>query len=273
MNLTSLRDTPPWDWPEGTGRMLLEILRDDGAEEADLLLAVEAAGDVTVVNDELVEALLSILRSDKAEEVRARAAIALGQVLEQIDTQGFDDPMIDPTITARTFHTIQETLRRLYADATVPQEVRRRILEAAVRAPKEWHRGAVSTAWSTGDEAWRLTAIFCMRFVRGFDGQILEALGSENPDIRYEAVLAAGSWGVAAAWPHVSALLTVSGTEKPLFLAAIEASVSIRPREAVAILNELADSEDEEVVEAVEEALALAEDPSVEEEEEEDDAW
>ena len=45
------------------------------------------------------------------------------------------------------------------------------------------------------DEAWRLTAVFCMRFIRGFEEQILEALKSQHPDIHHEAVLAAGKLG------------------------------------------------------------------------------
>src|SRR5207247_7366369 len=46
MNLTVLKDTPPWEWPAGTGKMLLDILRDDRAAESDLLLAAELAGGV-----------------------------------------------------------------------------------------------------------------------------------------------------------------------------------------------------------------------------------
>jgi hypothetical protein len=54
MNLRTLKDTPPWDWPGGTGKTLLDILRDDRPSESDLLLATELAGDFTVINDELV---------------------------------------------------------------------------------------------------------------------------------------------------------------------------------------------------------------------------
>jgi hypothetical protein len=93
-------------------------------------------------------------------------------------------------------------------------------------------------------EVWRLTAVFCMRFVRGFDEQILEALDSRNPDIHYEAVCAAGAWEVDAAWPHIAALVTSGETDKPLLLAAIEAVASIRPREAAEILDDLTDSDD-----------------------------
>lgn len=262
LNLRTLKDTPPWDWPKGTGRMLLDILRTDRPSESDLLLATELAGDFTVINDELVDALLSILRSgDKPETVRVRAAISLGPVLEHADTAGFEDAD-DLRIAERTFHGIQESLRRLYMDANVPKDVRRRILEASVRAPRDWHQDAVRAAYSSGDEVWRLTAVFCMRFVRGFDEQILEALDSKNPDIHCEAVLAAGNWAVDAAWPHVAALVTSGETDKPLLLAAIDAAASIRPHEAPQILVDLADSDDEDIVAAVDEAMAMADGPA-----------
>ena len=59
MNLTTLTDTPPWEWPEGTAATLLGIPRDDRASTSDLLLAAELAGDVAVINTELVDVLLS----------------------------------------------------------------------------------------------------------------------------------------------------------------------------------------------------------------------
>lgn len=271
MNLTTLKDTPPWEWPEGTAETLLGILRDHRSSESDLLLATELAGDFTIVNDELVDALLSILRSrDKPEEVRGRAAISLGPVLEHADTEGFEEAG-DLPITERTFHGIQESLRKLYVDASVPKEVRRRILEASVRAPQDWHQDAVRAAYGSDDALWRLTAVFCMRFVRGFDEQILEALASRNPDLRYEAVLAAGNWAVDAAWPHVAALVTSGKTEKSLLLAAIDAAASIRPHDAPELLDDLADSGDEDIADAVHEALAMAEGPSGDDDELDDD--
>ncbi len=256
MNLGTLKDIPPWDWPEGTGNTLLNILRDDRSPESDLLLAAELAGDFTVINDALVDALLSILHSvDQPEEVRGRAATSLGPVLEHADTEGFEDAN-DLLITEHTFHRIQESLRNLYMDANVPKEVRRRILEASVRAPRDWHQDAVRAAYASDDEDWRLTAVFCMRFIRGFAQQILEALDSKNPDIHYEAVLAAGNWEVDAAWSQVASLVTSGATAKPLLLAAIDAVASIRPQEALEILGDLADSDDEDIVAAVHEAMA-----------------
>jgi hypothetical protein len=271
MNLTTLKETPPWEWPEGAAATLLDILRGDRGSGSDLLLAAELAGNVTVINAELVDALLSLLRSgDKPGAVRGSAAIALGPVLEHADTEGFEDAD-DLPITERSFQEIQESLHKLYMDANVPGDVRRRILEASVRAPQGWHQGAIRAAYGSGEEVWRLTAVFCMRFVRGFEEQILEALASTNPDIHYEAVVAAGNWGLDAAWPHVAALVASRKTKKPLLLAAIDAVASIRPHEALEILDDLADADDEDIADAVHEAMAMAAGHSVDDELDDDD--
>ena len=259
MDLKTMQETPPWDWPEGSGERFLEVLRDEQADESDRLLAAELAGDSTAINDELADELLAIVGSgEEAEQLRAKAAISLGPVLEYGDQDGFEEPH-DVPITEDTFRKIQESLREVYMDADIPKEVRRRILEASVRAPRDWHQDAIRSAYSSADEDWKLTAVFCMGWVRGFDDQILEALESGNPEIHDQAVSAAGEWEVDGAWSHVAALVGAAGTDKPLLLAAIAAVAGIRPQEAGVILVDLTDAEDEEIVEAAYEAMAMAE--------------
>jgi hypothetical protein len=271
MDLKTLLDTPPWDWPRDAGSMLLKTLVDQRANESDRLVAAELAGDFTVINDDLADALLTVVCSaDEPDELRARAAISLGPVLEQAETDGFEDPG-DVPITERTFRNIQDSLEKLYLDNSISKEVRRRILEASVRAPETWHQDAIKNAYSSGDKEWMLTAVFCMRWVRGFDDEILLALKSDDPEIHLEAVLAAGNWALDAAWSHVVALVNDARTPKPLLLAAISAVGSIRPAEAGEILVDLADSDDEEIVEAADEAMAEAQIASGEEEDQEDE--
>jgi hypothetical protein len=274
LDVNALKDMPPWEWPAGAGKAFLDTLRDKQAPEDDRLLAAELAGDFTVINDELADALLAVLRSgDEPEALRGAAAIGLGPVLEHADLHEGEDADEDAVpIAEATFRRIQSSLRKLYMDAGVPSDVRRRILEAAVRAPQDWHPEAIRAAYGSGDESWRLTAVFGMRFVRGFDEQILESLHSTNADIHYEAVCAAGVWGVEAAWPHISGLVTSGRTDKHLLLAAIEAVAGIRPNEAADVLDDLADSEDEDIVEAVLEATAMAGGvPDDDDEDDEDD--
>jgi hypothetical protein len=271
VDLKTLIDTPPWDWPRDAAEMFQKILNDSRAEESDRLVAAQLAGDSTVINDDLADALMAIIRNaDGPEKLRARAAISLGAVLEQADTEGFEDPD-DVPISERTFRNIQDTLHRVYLDHTNSKEVRRRILEASVRAPQEWHQKAVMAAYSGGDKEWQLTAVFSMRWVRGFDSQILEALRSAEAEIQYEAINAAGNWELDAAWPRVVVLLNEASTPKPLLLAAIGAASSIRPEEARETLIDLAASDDEEIAEAADEAIAISE-PIPDEDDEEDGA-
>jgi hypothetical protein len=258
--LKELEETPPWEWPREAGHRLMNILRDRGNSVLDRTTAAELASNTVVMNDGVAGALLSIVqRAGEPDELRARAAISLGPVLEQTDIDEFDDDVSEPLIGKVIFDRIRETLREIYSDEGVPKLVRRRILEASVRAVKDWHTDAIRAAAGGPDEDWKLTAAFCMQYVRGFDSQILELLDSGNPDIHYEAIRAAGTWELEDAWEHVAALLTSKSTEKPLLLAAIEAAASIRPQDAGAILAELADSDDEEIAEAAAEAMMMAE--------------
>jgi hypothetical protein len=273
MDLKTLLDTPPWDWPRDAGRILLKVLVDQRAEESDRLVAAELAGDYTVINDDLADTLLTVVcNANEPDQLRARAAIFLGPVLEHADTDGFEDPD-DVPITEPTFRNIQDSMEKLYLDNNTPKEVRRGILEASVRAPQTWHEDAIKNAYSSGDKEWMLTAVFSMRWVRGFDDQILLALKSDDPEIHFEAIHAAGNWELDAAWSHVVELINDAHTLKPLLLAAVGAVGSIRPGEAGEILADLADSDDEEIAEAAADSIAEAEIASGEEEDDEEDEW
>jgi len=255
--LKSLEESPSWDWPEDTAEVLLRVLRDRSASEGERALAADLAGDSVVVNDELCGALLSLLGSaEEPEAVRCAAAVALGPVLELSDTYGFDEPDATP-ISERTFRQMQEAMHSLYLDQGIPKEVRRRVLEGSVRAPVDWHEKAIRTAFGTDDEDWKLTAVFCMQYVKGFDEEILESLESASPAIHVEAIHAAGEWGLEAAWPHVVGLIEDASTEKSMLLAAIVAVGCLRPEEAVEVLSRLEESDDPEIVEAVEEVTAI----------------
>jgi len=271
LDLKTFLDTPPWDWPTDAGSTFGRILADQRASDSDRLVAAELAGDFTVINNDLADTLLTIAGSaDEPEQLRASAAISLGPILEQADIEGFEDPD-DLPITEATFRNIQNSLEKVYRDQTTPKYVRRRILEASARAPQTWHQDAIRRAYSSGDRDWMLTAVFSMRWVRGFDDQILQALKSEDPEINYQAVIGAGNWELDGAWPHIVELVHDAHCSKPLLLAAISALSCIRPAEARNILEDLAESDDEEIAEAVSEAMAAIEGPTGEEDDEEDE--
>jgi hypothetical protein len=260
MNLKTLKETAPWNWPEGTAQFLLASLTDSSLTEADRLLAAELAGDLAVINESIVDALLAIVeRETETDVLRGQAAISLGPVLELCDMDGFDDPE-DVPISSEVFSRLQQRLEELFARTVTPKDVKRRILEASARASRNWHYEAIRQAFLSNDPNWQLTAVFCMGYVEGFDAEILKALVNPNPAIQYLAISAAGVWQVEEAWPHVVAKLSTENVEKPILLAAIDAVASLRPSEAQETLSSLLESEDEDLVEAASEAIGMAED-------------
>ena len=88
---------------------------------------------------------------------------------------------------------------------------------------------AVRSVYASEDEDWKLTAVFCMQYIKGFEAEIVEALESPNPDIHYVAVCAAGTLELDAAWQHVVGVV------------------------------ESGDDDDEDISEAVVDALGMAE--------------
>ena len=64
---------------EDASATFLNVLRDTQAAESDHLLAAELARDLVAINDELVGALLTVLRNDvESETLRAMAEGSLG---------------------------------------------------------------------------------------------------------------------------------------------------------------------------------------------------
>lgn len=255
MDLRELLEAPPWDWPSDTAHRLLGVLHDPGTTSAERLIAAELAGNLTVVNDELAIELVSIAASKAdAPDLRAKAALSLGHVLEKADFETEDDPAYAP-IQRRTFRKLKEQLKKIFLDESEPVEVRRRMLEVSARAPQTWHGKAIREAYQRGERDWMLTAVLCMQWVRGFDNEILAALKSPDPEIQKEAVEAAGRWSMSAAWRQVAHILRDKHAPKRLRLTAIAASPEIRKEEAAALLQELTRSEDREIAEAADEVL------------------
>ena len=263
LDLTILEVTPAWEWPRNTREVLLNKLRDDQTDEAERVLAAELAGEIVVINEELTKVLSAIVADRGAsDELRGTAAIALGPVLEDMDVYeplgGGLDELDGPAIPVHEFRRIRWELHSLYLNEDTPKLVRRRILEASVRAPEAWHEDAIREAYDRDDSEWRLTAVFCMGHVTGFADKILKALDDSDEEVRFEAVQAAGLREIRAAWPHVARLLRSPDTDRELLFAAIEASVGVRGKATVEYLHELSESEDRDVAEMARRAMGTA---------------
>jgi len=253
-----LAELPPWEWPsDEAGTALRSVLLDREEEGERRLRAAELAGNIVVMDDEMADALLSVvIDADESDELRGTAAIALGPVLEEL---WMDLDHGDAPVSGTTAERIRTVLRDIYRDPSAPKYVRRSALEASVRSPEDWHTGAVRAAFRDNDDEWKLTGIFGMCFVPGFEEEILEALESPDPDVRFHALQAAGNWCVSESWPRVRGTLRRE-TDRDLVLAAIEAATGLTsdPDLLAETLGPLVDHPDAIVAEAALDALAIA---------------
>lgn len=252
--LAESRDQPPWEWSESALHPIHAAIENPALPEEERRLAVELASTALwmFADDALGEALLHLVEdASETETLRAHAAIALGPVLESMD----EDDEDDGPLAFETFEEIQDSLKAIHGDARQPKLLRRKVLEASVRAHEDWHAEAIRQALATGDPEWQLTAIFAARWVPGFDRDILAALDQADPVLRKEAVMAAGAQAITAAWPHVRALLRTPPLDPEMLLAAIEAAPGLNPEEAKALLMRYTESRDEDIVEAAWEGI------------------
>lgn len=251
--LEMLDHLPMWEWPENAREVILRALSD-----RDAAVRLRASGFAAkIVDDELALDLLRMAREDQDPEVAARAAIALGPALEMCDVGAFDDigdGSGDP-LSERVFDEIVAGLEKVYRDARAPVLVRRRVLEAAVRAPREWQEAAARAAFEADDLDWQVTSVFCMGYLPGFDSQIMKALGSGVDPLVLEAVVAAGQADVVDAGPFVLDLAAAEETTPQLRVAAIAALARLNPTGSKKLLAELRRSPDAEILAAAEDAL------------------
>lgn len=262
--LQQIYNTPPWDRPKTAATLFLATLQNPDGDEADRLLAAEMAGSFTAINDDLAEALLEIVEDEReSEELRSRAIISFGPILEYIyvDMNEFAevDEYNDCAVTEAMYQRIIKSLRELYFAGNVSELIRRRTLEASVRSPQVWHPGSVRALYQSGKDNLVITAVFCMSYIKGFQQEILEALQSKVSEIKDEALHAVGNLDTTDAWPDISDLLSDPDTEPELLFAAIDATVNIEHHEAVAALHELLErsSDNDDIVDTVYEALAM----------------
>lgn len=253
-----LADLPSWEWPEEARNALLAVLGDRQAGPEERRLATELAGDVVVVDDTVANRLLGLLGdAGESDELRGQAAISLGPALELGDLHGFEDEDMTP-ISEAVFEAACEALRQAYSDARCPKDVRRRALEAAVRADRGWQAGAVRAAYASDDRDWRQTAVFCMGFLPGFEQHTLADLDDSDERVQREAVRAAALRGLSKAWRKIKALALSEASGKEARLAAIDAVAELRPHQAEEVLAGLLGHEDPEVAGAAREALIAA---------------
>ncbi len=249
--LEALDAAPLWEWQDEAPELIHRGLASDAAAER--LIAVGLTAEL--MDDEVTLDVLKMLTDDPDEEVASRAAVSLGPALETCDVEGFDFFPDDLALSEPVFNQVISKLEAIYRDATVPKLVRRRALEAAVRAPRDWQVAVIRAALHADDVDWQVTAVFCMGYVEGFDEEIRLAFDRDEPRVRLEAVRAAGRQEVEAAGAAILAFAAAGDTERELRLAAIEALSSLSPEGCDDLLAELVGDRDGDVADTAEATL------------------
>ena len=107
VKLKDIAELPPWEWPGNTSDKIKKMMRDHGAPEPDRKLAVEMAGNMTVIDNEISGLLIGVLIDQtEPEMLRSRAAVSLGPVLEQIDNNHrriWQHMQVSTVLSAREF--------------------------------------------------------------------------------------------------------------------------------------------------------------------------
>jgi hypothetical protein len=211
-----------------------------------------------MMNDDVAAGFLEFIRRGAPEEVLADAIVGLGPILEEAGIDYFDDEfelpeIMAPGISRETFQRLVRELREVYEDPQRPKLVRRRAFEVLVRNREDWQADAIRKHFEADDEEWKLTAVFGMGYVPGFDRELESVVNGASGDLLFEAIRSAANREVTEVAPRVRELAQKS-SDRDVQLAAIDALPLVDPK-CEPLLEKLARSKDEEIAEAAEAAL------------------
>jgi HEAT repeat protein len=224
--------------------LLFRVCLNDQSEQV-RLKAIE--GLLECEEASLVDPFVRMLRQDPAEMVRAAAAISLGRFALQAELEELDD---------RRTKLLIDALLQTINDAKEDVDVRRRAIEALAYLGIEGVHEIIEVAYSDDDERMRASALFAMgrSCDTSWGGIVLSELDALEPEMRYEAARAAGELKLRKAAPGLIRLL--EDPDREVQEGAIWALGQIGGLQAKRALEQIAESEDDVLQEAVVEALA-----------------
>jgi len=250
-------------------RVLVNRLTDASESDFNLDFSVVIRLALTDLDDELREAAIEATWADETIEmlnwlmplasvdpsmgVRAAATAALGRFIYAAEVGSF------PKTPGRYAENLA---LRLWNNAALDLEIRRRALEALSNSSRPEVLEMIKTAYTERDPRMKASAVHAMG--RSFDEQwtpaILHELKSDDPMMQFEAAKAAGELELTEAIPLLGNLLEEDDRE--VMEMAVWSLGEIGGGEAKRYLMNVAERAeadgDEELVEAVEEAIATA---------------
>jgi hypothetical protein len=180
---------------------------------------------------DLIAPLVRLMKQDDDAAVRAESALGLGRFVLLFEQGRLRD---------RHFREAEAALRDVISNNDEIEEVRARTLEAIGPHDEPWVRQAISEAYESGVRRLKVAAVHAMG--RSCEPRwlplLLRELGSEEPELRYEAATALGSVGDESAVSHL--VTHLSDSDEEVRDASIAALGEIGGQEARSALTELA---------------------------------
>lgn len=213
--------------------------------------AVELLFEDTSID--LMDRLIEMAQWDEAPSVRAAAATALGRFIYVGEME---------EIPERDAIRAQEAMISIWTNDNEDVEVRRRALESIANCSIDFVEEAIKDAYSSYEQSLQVSALYAMG--RSYDPQwgpiVIRELDSDDPEKIYEAARAAGELelkGAVVALVHLA-----NGSDREIAEVAITSLGEIGGHEAVRALDSLGSraeaADDQELVEVIEDAMALA---------------
>lgn len=202
----------------------------------------------------VVERLMALAQDDPFSDIRAAAASALGMFILQGELEERDQALVE---------RLQDTVLALHRNLNEPLNVRRRALEAISNCGREGVKELIREAYYADELLMRVSSLFAMG--RSCDSvwlpQVVEELGSPQPELRFEAARAAGELELRPALRQLIDM-AYSDEDREVQEMAIWAMGEIGGSEVDTALNDLAaladDNDDTVLSEVIANAQAAA---------------
>lgn len=195
---------------------------------------------------DLIAPFLSLMQQDPGANVRAAAASALGRFVYLGEIE---------EIPEKQLRRIEDALLATITGGD-ELEVRRRALEALSFSGRPEVPPLIEQAYHSPEQKLRVSAVFAMGRSAdpGWGEHVIAEIESDDPEIRFEAVRAAGELELREAVPALKRRL--GDVDLPIHEAAIWSLGQVGgPDARAALLDLLDETEDEEEREYIEEAL------------------
>lgn len=197
----------------------------------------------------LVAKMLQMVENDPAEKVRGAAATALGQFIYLGELEEIPEAVL---------RRIEKRLLEIAASASEPKLVRRRALEALGFSSRPELKPLILAAYNNNDPEWLVSALFAMgRSANAtWIPSVMDMLDSDNEEVLFEAVRAAGELEAPAARRPLLKMVKSQPEGSEIRMAAIWSLSKIGGEKVRDTLEKaLEESKDDDEIEMLEDAL------------------